>query len=103
MHVEFVIKFPEIVKLHSLQKFGQQGGQLANLQTLKQSRLSVSKVSPKEWSFILGLSGVEDDLLEGTINTGIKNVNGVDHGNKDAISSTVVKDTLTFATIQPGS
>ena len=29
---------------------------------LKQSRLSVSAVKPKEWAFILGLAGEEDEI-----------------------------------------
>ena len=50
-----------MVKLKDLQKFAHPGGMLANLQTLKQSRLSVSKVSKKQWDFILSLAGDEED------------------------------------------
>ena len=60
VHVEFKQKFPQIIKLKELQKYAKDGGILESLQTLKQSRLSVSKVSKKEWDFILGLVDVED-------------------------------------------
>ena len=60
VHVEFRQKFKELVKLKDLQKFSKSGGMLDNLQTLKQTRLSVSKVSQKEWDFILGLAEIED-------------------------------------------
>lgn len=59
VHVEFRRKFPNLVKLKELQKYAEKEGVLENLQTLKQSRLSVSKVSKKEWDFILGL--VDED------------------------------------------
>ena len=59
VHVEFRRKFPDIVKLKTLQQFAKPGGVLENLQTLRQSRLSVSKVSKEEWDFILNL--VESD------------------------------------------
>ena len=59
MHVEFRRKFPKLIKLKELQKYAKDGGILRNMQTLRQSRLSVSKVSKKEWDFIMSL--VEDD------------------------------------------
>jgi len=59
VHVEFRHRFKELVKLKELQKFSQPGGMLEKMQTLKQSRLSVSKVSKKEWDFILGLAEIE--------------------------------------------
>lgn len=59
VHVEFRHKFKELVKLKDLQKFSQTGGVLREMQTLKQSRLSVSKVSKKEWDFIHGLAEIE--------------------------------------------
>jgi predicted RNA-binding protein with PUA-like domain len=60
VHVEFRQKFPEMVKLKELQKYAKPGGLLENLQTLKMSRLSVSKVSKKEWDFIMGLVDIDD-------------------------------------------
>lgn len=59
MHVEFRQKFPKLIKLKELQKYAKDGGILHNMQTLRQSRLSVSKVSKKEWEFIMSL--VDDD------------------------------------------
>lgn len=49
-----------MIKLKDLQKFSKDGGVLENMQTLRQSRLSVSKVSKKEWDFIMSLVDVED-------------------------------------------
>ncbi|KAK4697432.1 hypothetical protein P7C71_g647, partial [Lecanoromycetidae sp. Uapishka_2] len=60
VHVEFRQKFPEIVKLKELQKYAKPGGVLENLQTLKTTRLSVSKVSKREWDFIMSLVDSED-------------------------------------------
>lgn len=52
VHVEFRRKF-EKVSLKQLQAHGKQGGSLEGMDLLKQSRLSVSKVSEKEWNFIM--------------------------------------------------
>ena len=60
VHVAFRQKFPEIIRLKDLQKFSKERGELENMQTLKRSRLSVSKVSKKEWDFIVSLVDVED-------------------------------------------
>lgn len=60
VHVEFRQKFPEIIKLKDLQKYAKEGGVLENMQVLKQSRLSVSKVTKEEWNFITSLVDVED-------------------------------------------
>ena len=51
------------MKLKDLQKYAQEGGVLERMQTLKQSRLSVSKVSKKEWDFIMGLVDVDSTIL----------------------------------------
>ena len=59
MHVTFRRKFPTLVKLKELQKYAKDGGALQHMQTLRQRRLSVSKVTKKEWDFIMSL--VEDD------------------------------------------
>ena len=66
VHVEFRKKFKDLVKLKDLQKFAKPGGVLENLQTLKQSRLSVSKVSKKEWEFILAQAEIEEEEEEDT-------------------------------------
>ncbi len=61
VHVEFRQKFDSLVKLKDLQKFSKPGGVLEGMQTLKQSRLSVSKVTKKEWEFIMSLADEEAD------------------------------------------
>ncbi|KAK8195352.1 EVE domain-containing protein, partial [Phyllosticta capitalensis] len=52
--VAFRSKFehPERLTLTALKPLAADGGPLANMQLFKQSRLSVSKVSLSEWSFI---------------------------------------------------
>ncbi|KAL8669733.1 MAG: hypothetical protein Q9168_005688 [Polycauliona sp. 1 TL-2023] len=61
VHVEYRSKFDEPVTLKELQKFAKPGGILEKMQTLKMSRLSVSKVSKKEWDFINMLTDQEAD------------------------------------------
>jgi len=60
--VKFVRKFPTPITLAELKSFAKSGGALENMQMLKQSRLSVSAVKPREWRFIHGL--LEDDDLD---------------------------------------
>ncbi|RMZ78120.1 hypothetical protein DV738_g3979, partial [Chaetothyriales sp. CBS 135597] len=60
--VEFVKKFDTIVDLKQLKSFAGPGGALENMQTLKQSRLSVSGVQPHEWRFILDQLGEQHDF-----------------------------------------
>lgn len=55
VHVEFRRKFDNILKLDTLKAHGLPGKALENLQTLRQSRVSVSRVTPKEWEFIMSL------------------------------------------------
>ncbi|KAF7597267.1 hypothetical protein BBP40_008109 [Aspergillus hancockii] len=56
VHVEFRRKFQNLVSLNDLKAHAKPGGTLENLQVLKQSRLSVSRVTPVEFNFILGLA-----------------------------------------------
>lgn len=49
VHVKFAQKFSKMIKLKELQKYAKDGGVLENMQVLKQTRLSVSKVAKKEW------------------------------------------------------
>ena len=77
VRVSFRQKFPDFVKLKELQKYAREGGILQNMQTLKQSRLSVSKVSKKEWDFILKLGGHEDDDETSTRNNDEQVADGV--------------------------
>lgn len=77
VHVEFRQKFPALIKLKELHKFAKPGGVLENMQTLRQTRLSVSKISKKEWDFVLCL--VEpDDELELAVTGTITNANKLD-------------------------
>jgi predicted RNA-binding protein with PUA-like domain len=57
VHVEFRHKFDKQVTLSDLKEHAQPGKGLENLQTLKQSRLSVSSVTPAQWKYILQLAG----------------------------------------------
>ena len=49
LHVKFAQKFPAIIKLKELQRFAKDGGVLEDMQMLRQTRLSVSRVTKKEW------------------------------------------------------
>ena len=60
VHVQFRQKFPEIIKLKELQQYAKPGGVLEKMQVLNQTRLSVSKVTKKEWDFIMSLVDSED-------------------------------------------
>ncbi|EFY99195.1 EVE domain protein [Metarhizium robertsii] len=50
VHVEFRKKFAVPISLKELREMGKPGGPLENMQMLKQSRLSVSRVSSEEWA-----------------------------------------------------
>lgn len=56
MHVEFRSKFPVPIGLKELRAMGAAGGPLEDMQMLKQSRLSVSKVSAEEWEHLVGVA-----------------------------------------------
>jgi len=62
VHVQFVRKFSDLITLSELKSFAKTGGALENMQMLKQTRLSVSSVKPREWRFVHGL--VEADEVE---------------------------------------
>lgn len=53
VHVEYRKKLKSPVTLKELQKFASGNGVLKDMQVIKQSRLSVTKVSEKEWNFIV--------------------------------------------------
>lgn len=63
MHVEFRKKLSKPVFLSELQKFNKEGGALAKMQEFTAARLSVSKVSEKEWDFIINnlVDGYDDE------------------------------------------
>ncbi|KAJ5778131.1 hypothetical protein N7520_001377 [Penicillium odoratum] len=63
VHVEFRCKLKKQVTLQDLKTHAQSGKPLENLQTIKQSRLSVSSVTPAQWRYILELAGEDPDQL----------------------------------------
>lgn len=52
VHVEFREKFANPLTLHELKEMQAGSKEIASLQLLKQSRLSVSAVSEGEWEFL---------------------------------------------------
>ncbi|KAK3385978.1 PUA-like domain-containing protein [Podospora didyma] len=56
VHVEFRSKFAVPIGLKELREFGATGKPLENMQMLKQTRLSVSKVSAAEWAYIMSVA-----------------------------------------------
>ncbi|PHH93206.1 hypothetical protein CDD83_10144 [Cordyceps sp. RAO-2017] len=56
VHVEFRRKFALPVTLRELRELGKLGGPLEAMQMLKQSRLSVSRVSSEEWAALCRLA-----------------------------------------------
>ncbi|EGR52934.1 uncharacterized protein TRIREDRAFT_54850, partial [Trichoderma reesei QM6a] len=56
VHVEFRKKFAVPIGLKELRDLGKPGGPLENMQMLKQSRLSVSRVSKEEWEALCELA-----------------------------------------------
>ena len=57
VHVTFKQKFRELISLETLKSHAQPYHPLENMQLVKQSRLSVSKVTKAEWDFIMSLVG----------------------------------------------
>ncbi|GIJ82223.1 hypothetical protein Asppvi_000729 [Aspergillus pseudoviridinutans] len=64
VHVEFRQKFKKMVTLNDLKAHAKPGGPLEDLQVLKQTRLSVSSVTPAQWKFILELAGESSESAE---------------------------------------
>lgn len=62
--MEFRRKFNNLISLNDLKSHATAGGPLENLQTLKQSRLSVSSVTPQQWKFIMGLADEQEQEQE---------------------------------------
>lgn len=50
--MEFRSKFAQQIGLKELREMGKMGGPLESMQLLKQSRLSVSRVSQAEWDYL---------------------------------------------------
>ncbi|KAI1742465.1 PUA-like domain-containing protein [Xylaria scruposa] len=55
VHVKFRSKFAQPIGLKELREMGKPGQPLENMQMLKQSRLSVCRVSPLEWKYLMDL------------------------------------------------
>ena len=55
VHVEFRSKFAQQIGLKELREMGKPGQPLENMQLLKQSRLSVSRVTAAEWAYLMGV------------------------------------------------
>ncbi|KAI1378109.1 DUF55-domain-containing protein [Hypoxylon crocopeplum] len=55
VHVKFRSKFHQQIGLKELREMGQQGQPLENMQMLKQSRLSVSRVAPAEFEYLMSV------------------------------------------------
>lgn len=56
VHVKFRSKFAAQIGLKELREMGGPGRPLENMQMLKQSRLSVSKVNAAEWEYLSGVA-----------------------------------------------
>ncbi|GAB1318138.1 PUA-like domain-containing protein [Madurella fahalii] len=56
VHVKFRSKFAVPIGLKELREMGAAGKPLENMQMLKQSRLSVSKVNAAEWEYLMGVA-----------------------------------------------
>jgi len=57
VHVAFRSKFVRPIGLKELREMGAPGGPLENMQMLRQSRLSVSRVAAAEWKYLMGVAG----------------------------------------------
>jgi hypothetical protein len=84
VHVEFRKKLSEPVTLKELQKFSGTNAILSDMQVLKQSRLSVAKISEKEWDFIV------DNLIEGYEEEDIDDHHDTDMDDDDGIAGVKV-------------
>lgn len=89
VHVEYRKKLARPVTLKELQKYsGSEGGVLSKMQELNAARLSVSRVSQKEWSFIV------DELIEGYEDE----INGFEAGeDAAAVNSVATKGNFAMA------
>lgn len=65
VHVEFRSKFAVPIGLKELRTLGGQDGPLGDMQMLKQSRLSVSRVGAEEWEYLVGVAEEKKAQAEG--------------------------------------
>ena len=56
VHVKFHEKFKVPIGLKELKEMGAKGMPLENMQMIRQSRLSVSKVGREEWEFLIKIA-----------------------------------------------
>ncbi|RYO76821.1 hypothetical protein DL766_010078 [Monosporascus sp. MC13-8B] len=56
VHVRFRSKFTKPIGLKELREMGKPGQPLESMQLLKQSRLSVSRVRPAEWDYLMSVA-----------------------------------------------
>ncbi|KAK1142884.1 hypothetical protein N8T08_007318 [Aspergillus melleus] len=82
VHVEFRRKFKNFVPLEGLKSNAKSGGGLEGFQVLKQPRLSVSRVSKKEWDFVLGLAK-EDPESEQSAESSKEDVSAEDEDSSE--------------------
>lgn len=94
VHVEFRKKLSEPVTLKQLQKFSAGSGVLKDMQVIKQSRLSVAKVSEQEWNFIV------DNLIEGYEEEDVDTLDRAKRptDNDDGLADVKVGDDLPLST-----
>lgn len=65
MHVEFRQKLNTPITLKDLRAFqSEKGNPLENMQMLKLTRLSVSKVDVEEWEFLVGVMEKNGDVIK---------------------------------------
>ena len=65
MHVAFRQKLSTPITLKDLRAFqAEKGNPLENMQILKLTRLSVSKVSEEEWEFLTGVMEGNGDVVK---------------------------------------
>lgn len=97
VHVAFQRKFGKKITLKELQAFAKSGGALENMQMIKSTRLSVSKVSPAEWRFIMKqVEGEDDDAAKA-----IEDDRGADFASAFEIPSALSKATAAIgSTVQ---
>ncbi|KAK8034315.1 hypothetical protein PG993_009310 [Apiospora rasikravindrae] len=62
VHVEFRSKFAKQIGLKELREMGKPGQPLENMQLLKQSRLSVSRVSSAEFEYLMGVAAARGGM-----------------------------------------
>ena len=94
VHVVGAHKFANLLSLKELKAHMGPGKPLENMQTLKQSRLSVSSVAAKEWNFIMDISGevFDEDEVQEEVEDGQPGAHTLEHPGK-AVSDDA--DTIT--------